>query len=105
MKTKDLLLSAFLHALCVFAYVLLIAWVMFNAPSFFAKLTPAFLGPAAFLILFIISASLTAWLVLGRPIHYFMENKKKEAVNMLMYTLAWLAVMFIALIAFPALFS
>ncbi len=104
MKTKDLLLRAFLNALGVFAYVLLIAWIMFNSHFLFTPPTPMFLGPAAFLTLFIISATFTAWLVLGKPIHLFMEGKKKEAAKMLLYTLSWLAVMFIALLTFPAMF-
>ncbi|MFH1621015.1 MAG: hypothetical protein ABIB04_02935 [Patescibacteria group bacterium] len=104
MKTKDLLLRAFLNALGVFAYVLLVAWVMFNSQFLFTPPSPMFLGPAAFLTLFIISATLTAWLVMGKPIHLYMDGHKKEATKMLLYTLSWLAVMFISLLAFPVMF-
>jgi len=44
--------------------------------------------PIAMLMLFVFSATLCGALVLGRPILWFLDDKKKEAIKLFSYTLA-----------------
>ena len=51
-----------------------------------------FLGPVAFLLLFVLSAAITGALILGRPVVLYLENRKLEAVKLFLYTVGWLFV-------------
>ncbi|MFA4937084.1 MAG: hypothetical protein WC575_02215 [Patescibacteria group bacterium] len=50
------------------------------------------LGPVAFLLLFVVSATIVGLLVLGKPVTLFLEGFKKEAVRLLFYTVICLIV-------------
>lgn len=51
--------------------------------------------PMMMLMLFVFSASITATLVLGRPILWYLDGRKKEAISLFLSTLA---VFFIVLV-------
>lgn len=89
MKNSKIVLYGLLHALGVLVYVLLVAWIMFNGQRFFGQMD-GFLGPAAMLMLFVLSAAITGALVFGRPALMYLNGQKTEAVDFLLYTLAWL---------------
>lgn len=95
MKKTDYLLKGFMSAAGVFAYVSLVAWLGFNNQMLFGK-QANFLGPLFMLLLFVISASITGLLVLGKPIHLYLSGFKKEAFVLLFTTLAWLAFFIVA---------
>jgi len=44
------------------------------------------------LLLFVISASVTGLLVLGKPIHLYLSGLKKESLTMLFANMGWLVV-------------
>lgn len=48
-----------------------------------------FLAPIVFLSLFVFSATLTGYLMLGKPALMYIDGKKKEAVSLLGYTLGF----------------
>lgn len=98
MKKSDYLLKSFINAAGVFIYVSAVAWLGFNSQMIFGKAT-SFLTPLFVLLLFVISASITGLLVLGKPIHLYMNGHKKEAFMLLFATLGWLVVFLIALVA------
>ena len=50
------------------------------------------------LLLFVVSATITDLLVLGKPIYLYLEGKKKEAFTLLIATLVWL-ILFLFLVA------
>ena len=56
------------------------------------------LGPIAFLLVFVVSASITGSLVLGKPILMYLDGQKTEAVKLFMYTIGWLAIIAIILL-------
>lgn len=56
------------------------------------RICPSYLGPVAFLLLFILSAAVTGALILGRPVLLYLENQKTEAVRLFIYTIGWLVV-------------
>ena len=75
-------------------YVAVIASLMYSIEGgFFPEKT--FLAPIAMLMLFVFSAAFTGILVFGKPIMWYIDGKKKEAIALLSYTLA----IFLAIIA------
>lgn len=89
---KNLKLSALLNALGTAVYIAIVALVMQNGERIFGK-TDNMTGPIAILLLFVLSATITSALVLGKPILYYLENKKTEAVKLFFYTIGWLFVL------------
>ncbi len=88
MKTNEYIKSSFLSALGTFVYVSLIAWFGFNNPL---KDKPdSFLMPVFALTLLIVSASITSFLVLGKPIQLFLAGDKRASIILFFSTLAWL---------------
>jgi len=86
---KNLKLSALLSALGVAVYVAAVAWLMTNAEKIFGKMQN-FLGPVAFLMLFVLSAAVVGALIVGRPALLYFDNRKAEAVKMFGWTIGWL---------------
>jgi hypothetical protein len=43
--------------------------------------------PMGMLLLFVLSAAITSSLVLGRPILWYIDGRKKEAIQLFLYTL------------------
>jgi Trk-type K+ transport system membrane component len=94
MKRSNYILRSLANALGTVVYVILVALFMFNGKNLFDK-TDNFLMPVFMLLLFILSASVTGLLVLGKPVLMYLDNLKKEAVIMLLSTLGWIAVFLI----------
>lgn len=104
MKNSKLVLYALLSAIGTVLYVSGVALFMSNIEIILGRSGKPddFRAPLAMLLLFIFSAAITAGLVLGKPILLYLDNFKKEAVKLFVYTLAFL---FIAiLIVFCTLF-
>jgi len=99
MKKMEYAWKSALHAFCALLYISGISWVMFNSAKLFPK-EDNFLMPVLFLLLFVISAAITSFLVLGKPVMLYLSNSKKEAFIMLFATLGWLAIFAIAIILF-----
>ncbi len=96
MKKSEYLLKSLINALGVLVYVSIVAWLLFNGEHIFDD-KPSFLIPVFMLLLFIISASITGLLVLGKPVHLYLSGLKKEAFTLLFTTLAWL-ILFIVIV-------
>ena len=97
---KNIVKTAFLNALATSLYVGALVSVIFYAPEVIKNSDGenTILIPIVMLLLFVFSAALTGSLVFGRPILWYTEGKKKEAIHLLAYTLASLLVI-IALVA------
>jgi len=87
---KKLIKIAFSNAILVFGYIVLVAWFFQLAPIFFGKLDNNILGTSAFLLLFVFSAAITGALVLGKPILFYLDGAKTDAVKMFLYTIGFL---------------
>ncbi len=98
---KRFLQSSLAAALGTAIYVALVATVMTNAEKVFGNMKP-FLGPVAFLLMFVLSAAVTSSLVFGRPVMLYLDGKKREAVKHFGLTLLWLLV--ILVLVFVGLF-
>ena len=93
MKNSKLALLSALNSLGVLAYVSLVVLFMNNAQKIFGKNDQPPLTGIVVLMVFILSALITGSLVLGRPIMFYLDGKKAEAVKMLLYTMAGLFVL------------
>jgi hypothetical protein len=88
---KKIVKHAFLLALGEGVYISLVALLMFNVQKLFgAKPDPVIVAPIAFLLLFVISAAISGALILGRPVMLYLDGKKKSALQLFGFILAWL---------------
>jgi hypothetical protein len=78
---------AFVDALLTFIYIILVVSFVFSLQQFHDK-EDIILIPMAMLLLFVCSASITGFLVFGKPVMLYIDGKKKEAVALLGYTIA-----------------
>jgi len=105
MKTSIFKYAA-LNALGTVAYIALVATFFANANSLFGdKAEGTVLIPMAMLLLFVVSASITGSLVLGRPILWYLDGKKKDAVALLMATIGCLFIFMLIAFAGVAAYS
>jgi hypothetical protein len=93
MVSHAILRRSFAHALGTVAYVALVGTIMSNGDKLFGdKPDSTVLGPISFLLLFVVSASVTGLLVLGTPARWYLDGRKSEAVQLLGTTVGWLAI-------------
>ncbi|MCA9388937.1 hypothetical protein KC644_04265 [Candidatus Berkelbacteria bacterium] len=80
------------QAIGVTAYVALVSLIMFHAEQLFGEPKDSFIGPIAFLLLFVTSAAVMGILIFGRPVMFYLDGKKKDAIYTLLATVAWLII-------------
>lgn len=81
---KNAAINAFLAAL----YVVAIGSFLFYVPKYIGKGQPdTVFIPIFMLSLLVFSAALMGVLIFGRPITWYLDNKKREALSLLGYTL------------------
>ncbi len=89
MNMRDQWFNGFLNAFGVFIYVSVIGWFISNGEAIFGPEESAFV-PVFMLLLLVISAAVTGLLVFGRPALWYMNDRKKEAIDLLFVTITWL---------------
>jgi hypothetical protein len=99
----------FFQALGVTIYCSLVGLLMWKGNAIFGT-TPNFFGPVAVLLLFSVSAMICGTVVFYKPYKlFFNENLpagrqgKKEAVDLVLATTAWLFVFFLLFLIFATL--
>ena len=97
--------SALIDSFGTTAYIILVISFIFSL-RFLAPKEDTIIIPIAMLLLFVFSAALTGTLVFGKPILWYIDGKKKEAISLVGYTLGFLFIItilvFMILIAFQA---
>lgn len=78
---------ALANSLLTVLYVILAGTFLFNAQYIFGDIEPSVFIPISMLLLFVFSAALCGALVLGRPLLWYLDGKKREAVSLFGYTL------------------
>lgn len=90
-KTYSLPFIAFFQALGLMIYCSLVGLIFWRGSEWFGP-AQTFLGPAFVLVLFVVSALISALIGLGYPFILFWERKKTvEALRLVIYTTVWLA--------------
>lgn len=95
--------TAIINALGTAAYVLLVGSFLSFGSKFFANTPDTFFTPVAMLLLLVLSAAVTGYLVFGKPVSWYLDGKKKEALSLLYRT--FIALFLLTFIAFLILFS
>jgi len=98
------LVRSFAHAAGVVIYVAAVAWLMSHGEALVGE-RQSILMPVFALLLFIVSATITGLLVLGRPLQLYLDGAKREAVAFLLATLAWLVAFLVAVLIAMVLVS
>jgi hypothetical protein len=94
--------TALVNTLGVLVYVGIVATVMNNAERIFGKMDSV-IGAVGFLMLFVLSAGVVGSLIVGKPIFMYLDGKKKEAISLLAWTLAFLAIVTIIILVYLGL--
>jgi|SRR3972149_10320329 len=84
-------LYGLIQAAEVLAYCLGVGLFMSQGEKIFQKFNYV-LAPVLFLVLFSVSALICGLLVFYRPYRFFFDGKKKEAIDIVLATTAWLFV-------------
>ena len=102
MKKSELAKISLVNSLLTTIYIVAVAYVMQNGDKIFGKMDN-WLGPVAFLLLFVLSAAVVGGLILGKPLRWYLNGKKTEAYTLFVYTVGWLFVMTVVALAILAL--
>lgn len=91
---KDIIKYALINAGATTAYILFVVFLLFTGEGLFGSVEPEdnFLIPVIMLMLFVVSATITASTVLGRSVLWYLDGRKKEALMLLAYTLSFLVI-------------
>jgi hypothetical protein len=92
-------LLGFIQALGVTAYCSFVGVIFWKGNEIFGK-ADRYVGPVAFLLLFIASAMICALVVFYQPYLLFFDGKKKEALETVVNTTAWLFIAFTLFLIF-----
>lgn len=90
---NHILRRATLDALGTLVYILLVVSLMFLLENRLADKPDTLLAPLSALLLFVCSAAITGFLVLGKPAMLYLDGKKKEGVLLLGYTVGVLVIL------------
>jgi SNF family Na+-dependent transporter len=85
MKDQKIWFWSLVDAVGVFVYVMGVVFIITNGDKIFGQMQN-FWGPVAFLLLFVFSALMCGLLVFGRPVYLYLNNFKKEAIKMFLFT-------------------
>lgn len=90
---------ALANALLTALYVTIIGMFFRFAPVIFGDSEPNAFIPILMLLLFVFSAALCGGLFLGRPLLWYLDGKKKEAITLFIHTL-WIFFVVIVIMLF-----
>lgn len=99
----NILKKAFLNAIGTAGYVVVVVLFIFSLQAFQQK-PDTIIIPMAMLMLFVCSVAITGFLVFGKPIMWYIDGKKKEAIFLLTHTLGMLFIITIVFFLFLILY-
>lgn len=80
----------------IFLYILGVAWLLQHGAEYFHPRNEFWI-PVIFLMLFVLSAAITGFLILGQSAMLYLDGHKNEALVELGKTIAWLAALLVAI--------
>jgi hypothetical protein len=85
---KDIKIKAFINSLLTSLYIVAIGLFLYYGTMMkFGR--NSFIAPISLLFMFVFSAALTSYLLLGMPARMYIDGKKKEALSLITYTLGF----------------
>jgi predicted membrane protein len=103
-KKMSLPFLGFLQSSGLVAYIISISAFFTYVPEKFDNGSAEFLAPIIMLLLFVISAVISALLVAGRAGVLFWEKKYKEAFTLISWTIGWGALYFLLFVTMLYIF-
>ena len=97
MFDRKILKQSATYAAFAALYVAVVATIMQNAERLFGGKPDTALAPISFLLLLVVSAATMGLLIFGKPVMLYLDGKKREAVSMVVCTVACLAVLTVLL--------
>ena len=98
--------NAFVDAIGGAIYIILVALFLHFLERNVQEEVNTVLLPIAMLLLFVFSAAFTGILILGRPVLWYIDGKKREAISLVAYTLLiLLIIIFIVFILLAVYFN
>lgn len=107
LNKKSTVCVSFIQSIFLTAYIFLIGFFMVNANNWFGPMnkTPI-LGPVLFLTIFVLSAIISASLVLAYPFYTFWIKKDlSKAAKILIQTVFWLIFYLLLFLTFGLIFD
>jgi len=98
MNNKNIIKNALINSVAAVAYVALVVTVIMNGEKLLGQQTNQILSGIAFLLTFVFSAAVMGVTIFGRPILWYLDGFKKEAVKLIGYTLGILFVILICIL-------
>lgn len=91
---KEIIKNAMLNAGVAASYIIIVVSVFFGPNSVLNGMgaEDAIIGPIVLLLLLVISVAVMAITIFGRSVMWYLDGKKKEAVQLLGYTLGFLVI-------------
>ena len=92
--SRKIIQNALINSGATAFYIIGVVSLIYYVPKMLGldKVPDNFLMPVVMLLLFVISAAITGSLVFGRPILWYLDGKKREAVMLLCWTLVFLII-------------
>jgi hypothetical protein len=96
MAISKIIRYGLLNSILASAYIALVALLLSNAQKLFGPQNNI-ISMVAFLLTFVFSAALMGVIVFGRPILWYLDGFKKEAVKLIFYTLFFLFIIMVVI--------
>jgi hypothetical protein len=96
---------ALVNSLATTVYIILVAGFMYYGSTIKLGRVNTFLAPVALLSLFVTSASITGYLIFGKPVQMYIDGKKKDALKLVTYTLGFFSATTIVALVILVLFT
>ncbi len=80
--------SPITNALAAIAYIVIVASAMFYGSNYAKQMDDTVFAPIAIISLFTLSAAVMGYIFLGQPLQLYLDDKKKEAVDLFLRTVA-----------------
>jgi hypothetical protein len=84
--------TAFTNASLTTLYIIAVGSFMYYGSLIKIGRVNTILVPITLLLLFVFSAALTGFLIIGKPAQMYVDGKKKEALSLLTYTLIFFSI-------------
>lgn len=98
MNSKKIIKNSLANSVVAVVYIALVSIVLTNGNKLFGQMSGVLPG-MAFLLMFVFSAVVMGITIFGRPILWYLDGFKKEAVKLVVYTLGFLFVILVFVFA------